>query len=110
MRVVDTGVVWGGHDGVLLGVVVVLRGVSGAAVVTAGTGAEGFSSREVRVGAGVSTGCGWFRYFPLGVVLEVVFVVGEGNRGEGESESLGEPMRGSRDSCEDFVVVVRCKQ
>ena len=69
--------------------------------------AEGFSSREVRVGAGMSTRCGWFRYFPLGVVSEVVFVVGKGDRGEGELESFREPMRGSRDSSEDFVVVVR---
>ena len=106
MRVVDTGVVWGGHDGVLLGVVVVLRGVSGAAVVTTGTGAEGFSSREVRVGAVVSTRCGWFGYFPLGVVSEVVFVIGKGDGDKGEFESLGEPTRGSRDSSEDFVIVV----
>ena len=60
VRVVDAGVVWGGHDGVLLGVVVVLRRVSGAAVVAAGAGAEGFSSREFRVGAGMSMGCRWF--------------------------------------------------
>ena len=81
--------------------------MSGAAVVTAGTGAEGFSPREVGVGAGMSTRCGLFGYFPLGVISEVVFVVGKGDRGEGELESLGEPMRRSRDSCEDFVVVVR---
>ena len=31
----------------LLGIVVVLGGVCGAAVVTAGAGAQGFSSREV---------------------------------------------------------------
>ena len=79
--------------------------MSGAAVVTAGTGAEGFSSREVRVGAGSLTRCAWFRYFPLGVILEVVFIVGEGDRNKGKLESLGEAMRGSRDSCEDFVVV-----
>ena len=72
----------------------------------AGTGAEGFSSREVRVGAGSSAKCGWFGYFPLGVILEVVFVVGEGDRNKGKLESFGEPTRGSRDSCEDFVVVV----
>ena len=61
VRVVDAGVVWCGHDCVLLGVVVVLRRVGGAAVVAAGAGAEGFSSREFRVGAGVSAGCRWFR-------------------------------------------------
>ena len=61
VRVVDAGVVWGGHDHVLLGVVVVLRRVGGAAIVAARAGAEGFSSREFRVGAGVSTGCRWFR-------------------------------------------------
>ena len=44
----------------LLGVIIVLGGVSGAAVVTTGAGAEGFSSREFRVGAGASTGCRWF--------------------------------------------------
>ena len=60
MRVVNAGVVWCGHDCVLLGVVVVLRRVGGAAVVAAGAGAEGFSSREFRVGAGVSAGCRWF--------------------------------------------------
>ena len=81
--------------------------MSGAAVVTAGAGAEGISSRKVRVGAGASTGCGWFGYFPLGVISKVVFIIREGDRGEGELESLGEPTRGSRDSSEDFVVVVR---
>ena len=81
--------------------------MSGAAVVTAGAGAKGFSSREVRVGAGMLTRCGWFRYFPLGVVSEVVFIVGKGDRDEGELESSGEPMRGSRNSSEDFVIVVR---
>ena len=76
---------------------------------TAGAGAEGISSREGRVGAGTSTRCGWFGYFPLGVVSEVVFVIGKGDRGEGELESSGEPTRGSRDSGEDLVVVVRCE-
>ena len=83
--------------------------MSGAAVVTTRTGAEGFSSREFGVGAGVLTRCRWFRYFPLGVVSKVVFVIGESDRGEGELESSGEPMRGSRDSSEDLVVVVRGK-
>ena len=81
--------------------------MSGAAIVAARTGAEGFSSREVRVGAGTSTRCGWFVYFPLGVVSEVVFIVGKGDGDKGELESLGEPTMGSRDSSEDFVVVVR---
>ena len=76
-------------------------------IVTARAGAERFSSREVGVGAGTSTRCGWFGFFPLGVVLEVVFVIGEGDRDEGELESSGEPTRGSRDSSEDFVIVVR---
>ena len=83
--------------------------MSGAAVVTAGTGAEEFSSRDVGVGAGMSVRCGWFRYFPPGVVSEVIFVIGKGNGDEGELESFGEPTRGSRDSGEDFVVVVRGK-
>ena len=38
---------------------------------------------------------------------EVVFVVGKGDGSEGELESSGEPARGSRDSGEDLVVVVR---
>ena len=57
---VDAGVVWCGRDSVLLGIVVVLRGVSRAAVVAARAGAEGFSSGEFRVGARASTGCRWF--------------------------------------------------
>ena len=60
VRVVDAGVVWCGHDSVLLGVVVVLRRVGRAAIVAARAGAEGFSSGEFRVGAGASTGCRWF--------------------------------------------------
>ena len=60
VRVIDTGVVWGRHDSVLLGVVIVLGGVSGAAVVTTGASAEGFSSREFGVGAGTFMRCGWF--------------------------------------------------
>ena len=35
--------------------------------------------------------------------------VGIRDRDEGKLESFGEPTRGSRDSCEDFVVVVRGK-
>ena len=48
-----------------------------------------------------------FGYFPVRVIPEVVFVVGEGNGDKGKLELLGEPMRGSRDPCEDFVVVGR---
>ena len=81
--------------------------VSGAAIVTARAGAEEFSSREVRVGAGASAGSRQFRYLPLGVVSEVVFVVGKEDRDKGELESSGDPTRGSRDSSEDFVIVVR---
>ena len=83
--------------------------MSGEAIVAAGAGAEGFSSRGIEVGAGLSTGGRVFRYFPAGVILEVVVVVGKGNGDEGELESLGEPVRGSRDSGEDFVVVGRGK-
>ena len=49
--------------------------------------------------------CRVFRYFPLGVISEVVVVVGKGDGDKGELESLGEPTRGSRDSGEDFVIV-----
>ena len=61
VRVVDAGVVWCGHDCVLLGVVVVLRRVGRAVIVAARAGAEGFPSGEFRVGAGASMGCRWFR-------------------------------------------------
>ena len=63
--------------------------MSGAAIVTAGAGAKGFSSREVGVGAGTSMGCGWFRYFPLGVVSEVIFIIEKEDRDEGKLESFG---------------------
>ena len=36
-----------------------------------------------------------FGDFPIGIIPEVVVIVREGNRDEGELESLGEPMRGS---------------
>ena len=54
----------------------------------------------------MSVGSGWFGYFPLGVVSEVVFIVGKRDGDEGKLESSREPTRGSRDSSEDFVVVV----
>ena len=52
---------------------------------------------------------GIFRYLPVGVISEVVVIVGKWDRDEGELELLGEPTRRSRDSCEDFVVVGRGK-
>ena len=55
--------------------------------------------------ARLSTGGRVFGYFPLRIISEVVVIVRKGNGDEGELESLGEPTRGSRDSCEDFVVV-----
>ena len=48
-----------------------------------------------------------FGYSPVGIVSEVVVVVGKGNGDKGELKSLGEPMRGSRDPSEDFVIVGR---
>ena len=50
-----------------------------------------------------------FRYFSVRVVLEIVVVVGDRNRDEGKVESLGEPMRGSRDSGEYFMIVCKGK-
>ena len=88
---------------VLLGVVVVLRGVSGAAVVTAGAGAD----REVCVGAVMSLDSRVLKYFPVRVISEVVVIVRKGNRDEGELELLREPTRGSRDSSEHFIIVGR---
>ena len=54
-------------------------------------------------------GVGGSGNFPLGVISEVVFIVGERDGDEGELESSGEPTGGSRDSGEDLVVVVRGK-
>ena len=48
-----------------------------------------------------------FGYFPIRIIMEVVVIIGKGNRDEGELESLGEPTRGPRDSREDFVIVGR---
>ena len=48
-----------------------------------------------------------FGYFPVRIIPEVVVIVRKGNEDEGKLESLGEPMRGSRDSCEDLVIVDR---
>ena len=61
------------------------------------------------MGAGASTKSKVFGYSPVGIVSEVVVVVGKGNGNKGELKSLGEPMRGSRDSSEDFVIVGRGK-
>ena len=83
--------------------------MSGAAIVAAGAGAEGFSSREIGVGAGLSMEGRVFGYFPVRVIPEVVFVVGEGNGDKGKLELLGEPVRWSGDSGEDFVIVGRGK-
>ena len=61
------------------------------------------------MGAGLSMGGRVFGYFPVGIILEVVVLVGKGDGDEGKLELLGEPMRGSRDSCEDLVIVGRGK-
>ena len=79
--------------------------MSGAAIVAAGTGTEWFFSSEVGVGTGASLKSWVFGYFPVRVISEVVVIVQKGNGGEGKLELLCEPMRGSRDSSEDFIVV-----
>ena len=76
-------------------------------IVTAGAGAEGFSSREFGVRAGLALRGRVFGYFPVRVILEVVVIIRKGNGNEGKLESLGEPTRGSRDSSKDFIVVGR---
>ena len=81
--------------------------VSGATVVATQTGAEGFFSKEFWVRTRVTLKGRGFGYFPIRVILEVVVVIGKKDRDEGELESLAEPMRGSRDSNEDFVIVSR---
>ena len=57
------------------------------------------------MGAGPLTDGGVFRCIPVGIVPKVVAIIRKGDRGDGKVESLGEPMRGSRDSCEDFIIV-----
>ena len=57
------------------------------------------------MGAGLSTEGRVFGYFPVRFIPEAVVIVRKGNRDKGKLESLGESMRGSRDSCEDFVMV-----
>ena len=52
--------------------------MSGAAIVTAGAGAEGFSSRKIGVGAGLSMEGRVFGYFPVRVIPEVVVIIRKG--------------------------------
>ena len=59
------------------------------------------------MGAGLLMEGRVFGYFPVRIIPEVVLIVRKGNGDESELESLGEPTRGSGDSCEDFVVVGR---
>ena len=61
------------------------------------------------MGAGLLMEGRVFGYFPVGVISKVVVVVGEWDRAKGELESLGEPVRWSGDSGEDFVIVGRGK-
>ena len=89
----------------LLGVVIVLGRVSGAVVMAPQASAEGFSSRESLIGTGGVLNSGIFRYFPVRVIVEVVVIVWKGNGDEGKLESLGEPVRGSRNLSEDFIIV-----
>ena len=86
-----------------LGITVILRGVSGAAIVAAVASTDKLLSRKsvvcaVRFGRGSQ-----FRYFPVGVVSEDVVVVGD--RDKGKVEIFDQPPRWSRDSSEDFIIV-----
>ena len=58
-----------------MGVVVVLRGVSGAAVVATATSADKLSSGKSAVGAVMFGRGSQFRYLPVGVVSEDVAIV-----------------------------------
>ena len=71
----------------------------------AGASTEGFGSRELWMGAGRGLKFWSFRDFPVGSVVEVIAVIRECNRGESEVEVSSEPVRGSRDSGEDFIIV-----
>ena len=69
---------------ILLGVTVILRGVSGATIVAADTSANKLSSRKSAMGTRVSGRGRQFRYLPVGVVSEEVVVIWERDGGEGE--------------------------
>ena len=89
----------------LLRVAIVMGGMCWATEMAARAGADGFFSREVRVGTRVSSMDNRFGYFPVRIIFEVVVVVREGNCDEGELELLYKPVRGSRNMGEDFIVV-----
>ena len=72
----------------------------------AGTGADELFPGQSSVGARVVSGGWWFWDFPVRIVAKVIVVVGEKYGGEGEVEVSGQPTWWSRDSSEDFVVVV----
>ena len=90
---------------ILLEVTVILRGVSGAMVVAADTSTDKLFSRKRVVGTRTFGRGRQFKYFPVGVVSEEVVIVGEGNGGKGEVKVSSQPLRWSRDSSEDFVIV-----
>ena len=100
MGVINTGVE---VVDILLGVTVILRGVSGAAIVAATASADKLFSRK-SVMCAVMFGRGsQFRYFPVGVVSEDVVVIRGGDKGKVTISD--QPLRWSRDSSEDFVIV-----
>ena len=65
-----------------------------------------FSGKRA-VGAMVFGRGSWFRYFPVGVVSEEVDVIFGRYKGESKVDVSAQPPRWSRDTFEDFVVVVR---
>ena len=68
---VDTGVVWGGHDSFTESVHCIGESEWGTVVAT-GAGADRFTSREVCVRAGIVLKSRVFWYFPVRVILDVV--------------------------------------
>ena len=88
---------------ILLGVTIILRGVSGAAIVAAAASTDKlFSQKSVMCATMFGRGSR-FRYFPVGVVSEDVVVIGGGDKGKVKISD--QPPRWSRDWSEDFVVV-----
>ena len=88
---------------ILLGVTVILRGVSGAVIVAAAASTDKLFSRKSVVCAMIFGRGSRFRYFPVGVVSEDVVVIGGGDKGK--IKIFDQLPRWSQDSSGDFVVV-----
>ena len=69
---------------ILLGVAIILRGVSGAAVVATAASTDKLFSRKSVVGAVMFGRGSRFRYLPVGVVSEDIVVIRDGGESKVE--------------------------